>query len=294
MKQARFTIIIPTYNRSAFIKGTIQSVLDQSFSNFEIIVVDDGSKDDTETVVQSINDERVAYYKKENGERGAARNYGIARAKGEYITFLDSDDQLYPHHFQEAERVVTSLGSPEMFRLAYEYKTPEGKVLSKKYHGKNINKQLVRGNIFSCIGVFVKREILQQINFSENRKLSGTEDWLLWLRLAARYRIYGSNTITAAMINHDMRSVLNYDEAEMLTRTRLLMESLRNDKVFVQNMGHYLNRIEAHMLSYIAIHLALSGKKNRAWYYLRKTLSKSVPEFFTRRTLAIIRHCVLG
>ena len=64
-----FSIIIPTYNRAAFILKTIQSLLDQSYQNFEIIVVDDGSKDNTDEIVKGISDSRVSYYKKENGER---------------------------------------------------------------------------------------------------------------------------------------------------------------------------------------------------------------------------------
>ena len=93
-----FSIIIPTYNRASLIKETINSVLLQDYPNFEIIIVDDGSTDDTENIVKSIEDSRINYHKKTNAERGAARNFGIKLAKGEYITFLDSDDILYVNH----------------------------------------------------------------------------------------------------------------------------------------------------------------------------------------------------
>lgn len=285
----KYSIIIPTYNRADFIATTINTVLAQTYQNFEVIVVDDGSKDNTEAIVEMITDERVSYYKKENGERGAARNFGIDKAQGEYVTFLDSDDQLYPYHFEEAEKIVAAHNGPDMFRLAYEYKTPEGVTLSTQKHGSNINKELTRGNFMSCMGVFIKRQALAEVRFSENRKLSGTEDWLLWLRLAARCKIFGRNTITAAMINHEMRSVLNYDEQEMLTRTNLLMEGLKQDDVFVKNMGQYLLRIEAHMLSYIAIHLAISGQKAKALSYLVKAGKMDLGELFTKRTLAIVK-----
>lgn len=291
--EPRYTIIIPTYNRADFIAITIRSVLAQTFTNFEIIVVDDGSKDDTETVVKAISDPRLSYYKKENGERGAARNYGISLAKGQYVTFLDSDDQLYPNHFAEAEKIAAANNDPEMFRTAYEYRTSDGKLLSQKLHGNDINLELIRGNMLSCIGVFVKREIIAEVNFSNNRKLSGTEDWLLWLRLAARYKIYGSNVITAVMIDHDSRSVMNYDEAEMLTRTELLMEGLRADEVFMQRWNKYLVRIEAHMLSYIAMHLVLSGEKKKAIKYFIDAIKLDIGELFTRRSLAILKRSII-
>src|SRR5687767_9278561 len=93
-----FSIVIPTYNRAHLIKKTIESVLAQDFADFELLVVDDGSKDDTESVVSSFTDKRVHYFKKQNGERGAARNFGAARAKGSYLNFFDSDDLLYRNH----------------------------------------------------------------------------------------------------------------------------------------------------------------------------------------------------
>lgn len=288
MSAPKYSLIIPTYNRAAFIKTTIGSALDQLYDNIEIIVVDDGSKDDTEAVVKSINDPKVHYYKKENGERGAARNFGVLKASGEYVTFLDSDDQLYDMHFSKAEEMVARYDHPDMFRLAYEYRDVNGNVLSTKTHQGDINKALVSGNLLSCIGVFIKREILLEVKFSENRVLSGTEDWLLWLRLAARYKIYGDNTITAVMIDHDSRSVMNYDEQEMLTRTNLLMEGLRSDKVFMSNMGQYLNKIEAHMYTYIALHLLLSNNKSKAWSYISKAGRLSASELFTKRVLVVI------
>src|SRR5437763_11554370 len=101
-----FSIIIPTYNRASMIEKTIQSALNQSYSDYEIIIVDDGSTDNTEQVVLSIKDARIFYFKKENAERAAARNYGAHRAKGDYITFLDSDDVLYPSFLYNASETI--------------------------------------------------------------------------------------------------------------------------------------------------------------------------------------------
>jgi glycosyltransferase involved in cell wall biosynthesis len=97
-----FSIIIPTYNRTDRISGTIQSVINQHYTNFDIVLVDDGSTDNTEEIISSIQDPRIRYFKKENEERAIARNFGIQQAAGDYITFLDSDDALYPHYLDEA------------------------------------------------------------------------------------------------------------------------------------------------------------------------------------------------
>ena len=97
-----FSIIIPTYNRANFIFLTLTSVLNQICKNYEVIIVDDGSTDNTEEVVQGFikNNNLIYfhYYQKVNEERGVARNYGIKKAKGQWITFLDSDDLFYPNH----------------------------------------------------------------------------------------------------------------------------------------------------------------------------------------------------
>ena len=91
-----FSVVIPLYNRAEVVAQTIRSVLEQDFGDFEIIVVDDGSRDDPEPVIAAIGDPRIRYVRQENAGGGAARNRGIEEARGRYIAFLDSDDQFLP------------------------------------------------------------------------------------------------------------------------------------------------------------------------------------------------------
>lgn len=90
------SIIIPLYNKEKNIESTIVSVLSQSYKKFEIIIVDDGSTDGSATIVKSINDSRIKYYYKNNGGVSSARNYGVKKATGQWILFLDADDILLP------------------------------------------------------------------------------------------------------------------------------------------------------------------------------------------------------
>ncbi len=93
----KISVIIPTYNRGKIIGNSIKSVLNQTFKNLEIIVVDDGSKDNTKEIVDEFKDERVRYIKLNNNTGAAnARNIGIKNAIGQYISFQDSDDIFYP------------------------------------------------------------------------------------------------------------------------------------------------------------------------------------------------------
>ncbi|MFP5221214.1 MAG: glycosyltransferase family 2 protein [Acidobacteriota bacterium] len=92
MGRVLFSVVIPTYNRSSLVRQAVESVLCQSLGDFEILVIDDGSVDDTEEVISRLNDERIHYYKIANGGPGTARNFGMSKAKGDWIAFLDSDD----------------------------------------------------------------------------------------------------------------------------------------------------------------------------------------------------------
>ncbi len=110
------SVIIPTYNRSNLVKEVVDSVLQQTYTDLEVLVVDDGSTDDTRFVIEGISDPRVGYYYKENGGPSSARNMGLGRATGEYVAFLDADD-LWPPHYLET--VVTQLAVNKEYGAAY-------------------------------------------------------------------------------------------------------------------------------------------------------------------------------
>ncbi len=94
----RISVIIPTYNRSKLVKEAVENVLRQNYTDFEVIVIDDGSIDDTGSVIKQVTDERVKYYYKPNGGQSSARNVGLRKSSGEYIAFLDEDD-LWPEDY---------------------------------------------------------------------------------------------------------------------------------------------------------------------------------------------------
>ncbi len=134
----KVSVIIPTYNRSGMVKEAISSVLAQTEQDFEIIVVDDGSTDNTREVVKSIAGPRIRYFYKQNGGPASARNFGLSKARGQFIAFLDSDD-LWPTNYLDV--MVANLRNNQDFGVAYSpitvvytdgnriksYKRPEGK-----------------------------------------------------------------------------------------------------------------------------------------------------------------------
>lgn len=101
-----FSVIIPVYNRARELEAALRSVLAQTEQSFEVIVVDDGSMDSPESVIDALGDPRVVYVRQENGGGGAARNAGIDCARGHFISFLDSDDAFLPHHLAAMRQLL--------------------------------------------------------------------------------------------------------------------------------------------------------------------------------------------
>lgn len=291
----KFSIIIPTYNRAHFILKTIQSALNQTHTDFEVIVVDDGSTDGTEDVLKSVTDSRVYYYKKTNAERGAARNFGILKAKGEYVNCLDSDDLLYPNHLQVANDTIIKLNKPEVFHLGYEVKNENGGLINRIDHlPPSANQVLIKGNILSCDGVFIRADIANGNLFNENRILSALEDWELWLRLASRFTFHTNNTITSVIINHDKRSVLVTEKEKLLNRFDALFKTVLTNPDIVKYYKGSLNVFKSYCYTYIALHLALTKKyKSDALTYLMKGIKENPGTIFTKRFLATIKHILM-
>jgi glycosyltransferase involved in cell wall biosynthesis len=292
-RDIQFSIIIPTYNRGNRIKDTLTSALNQDYDNFEVIVVDDGSTDNTEVVIQSFHNPRLRYFKKKNEERAAARNFGADRATGDYVTFLDSDDILYTCFLKNANQTLKKNNYPSFIHLGYEIKNENGRILAKVNKLKSDSFQLlVHGNPLSCIGVVIKRIDFLQNKFNEDRGLILSEDWELWLRLIANHGIKVDNRISAAMISHDTRSVLNSDEEKLLARKNLSFKyAFENERVKII-FGRYLKKMESYFDIYISLHLVLARKKVRSFHYLRKAFMENPFLILDRRFYAIVKHLI--
>ncbi len=292
----KFSLIIPTYNREKFIAETLYSALNQEYQNFEILVVDDGSTDSTKDIVLNIIEQnktiKIKYIYQNNSERGAARNLGTKEANGDYITFLDSDDVLYPNHFTTAAEIVLKQPNIEIFHLGYEVKNNKGQIVGLRPEIKNPSgNQLIIGNFISCNGIFLRREIAKQNLFCEERELALFEDWELWLRLATQYQFQFFNQVTSYINNHDERSVLEVNKDKLISKMNLFLNKvLGNSDVvcyFLKDIKHF----KTSCYSYVSLHLALAKKyKIDTLYFLFKTLLNDPLFIFKRRFFVIVKH----
>jgi len=185
------SVVMPSYNHAAFIGRTIGSVLGQTYSNFELIIVDNHSQDGTEAVVAACKDPRIKYVKfSNNGVIAASRNHGVGLSRGEYVAFVDSDDLWLPEKLEKQMEAFLSPGSPVMVYSRYKLITGDAvseKVLPEagKCAGGDIFKALYLGHFIACSGVMVKKKVLDEAGgFDETPAFLAVEDMDLWLRLA--------------------------------------------------------------------------------------------------------------
>ncbi len=292
MSSPFFTIVIPAYNRAKLIGKSISSVLSQTYVDFEVIVVDDGSTDFTAEVVKKIADPRILYVRTENRERAAARNTGTQQAKGAYVTFLDSDDLLYPEHLATAHRHLTA-GAFEIYHQAYEVVDERGDVIARIQEDEPVLNALLftRGNVMSCMGVFLRRDIALMNLFDERRSLSGVEDWELWIRLAAKYPIHHGRDITGALVHHEGRSVNQSDGDRLMERMNAFRAIVEQNASVVEKYGTLIPRLRSNVATYVSLHLSESRmEKRRAFHYLIHGIVQSPRALFQRRTGAILRN----
>lgn len=187
------SVVIPTYNRATLISQTLDSVLAQTYKDTEVIVVDDGSTDDTSAVLSTYLGQ-IAVIRQANQGLSGARNAGIAKAKGEFVAFLDSDDLWLP---EKLEKQITLLESRSELKWAYTdiiaFEHDSGQPLymlgrTVKLHQGDVLDELLFDDFIASPTPLIRREVFDEVGlFSDNTVVA--EDWDMWLRIAARYPV---------------------------------------------------------------------------------------------------------
>lgn len=185
------SVVIPTYNHAHYLVRALQSVLDQTYTNWEVIVVDNHSQDNTDEVIQGFNDPRIKVLKIHNdGVIAASRNMGIRAAKGDWVAFLDSDDLWYPGKLETVLGEAQKDSSIDVFstdEILMNDATGGRRVLQHgPYRTDFYRRLLVTGNCLSPSATLVSRDFLVHNNifFRENREFITAEDYDFWMLAA--------------------------------------------------------------------------------------------------------------
>jgi glycosyltransferase involved in cell wall biosynthesis len=178
------SVVIPTYNNQFFISNAIKSAVNQNYdkNSYEIIVVDDGSSDNTDSVMKTILDSvdaDIKYFKKKNGGTASARNLGVSKASGEYIAFLDADDTYTPNKLNMSIDVLDKYYNVGIVYSDYVEKYPDHSVIRLK---ENFNIEKLYNQCIISTNSVVKKEALEKVGgFDESFRY--VEDYDLWCRI---------------------------------------------------------------------------------------------------------------
>ncbi|MDD9912572.1 MAG: glycosyltransferase family 2 protein [Alphaproteobacteria bacterium] len=197
-----FSIVIPVYNRAGRIGPTLKSCLEQTFQDFEIILVDDGSSDNLEEVINTYNDDRLRYIYQENAGGGAARNTGMLAAKGQYIALLDSDDMYFPEKLQKAYDFLTENSTFNVLYTPIQIDRGVGKYWVKPsrgiYENEHVADYLMRRRGWTPIStVVVEKNLAQKVLFNPEVVYGDDTDFAIRLYLAGGKFYMGEEALTS-------------------------------------------------------------------------------------------------
>lgn len=253
MGTKKVSVIIPTFNSALFLPQSIESILKQTYKPFEIIVVDDGSTDDTKEKIRPYFDS-ITYYYKNNGGPASARNFGIRKSEGELVAFLDADDMWLPDklslqiEYIKQNQAIGAVFAIQMIRGVREKDVMKfGAFVESRMNDGHIFDELLKNNFIGTSTIIVKREILDRTGlFDEDRKLISVEDINLWLRIARYYKFGFINKILGIKSFHADSLTLNFEQmynADIYNFRKLAISfpewELNKNRSYYIGMGNY-------------------------------------------------------
>ncbi|SDW31198.1 glycosyltransferase family 2 protein [Aequorivita viscosa] len=241
----KFSVIIPLYNKEKDIEKTMASLFAQRFSDFEVIIVNDGSTDQSERVIKSLTDSRIKLFNKKNEGVALTRNFAVKQATSKHIAFLDADDYWHPHHLENLNNLIEKLPEAQWYATAYEKKHNQKLITSmispilEKKGWSGIVDDYFKNSLIDALAwtsaVCMKKSFFQQLKGFDATITNGAgEDTDLWIRAAlaspmvfstqisARHNLDGSNRISHTPTKN--RVFFNPDKYEEVARENLYLK----------------------------------------------------------------------
>jgi glycosyltransferase involved in cell wall biosynthesis len=218
----RFSVVIAVFNKEKYIGDTLISVLAQTITDFEIVIVNDGSTDNSEAEILKFKDPRIRYFSQKNQGAAAARNAAIEKAKSDNIALLDADDYWYPFYLEEQNRLLHKFPNQFVFATAAEIKR-NGKIFQNSYSIQTIENDAALLDYFEASqldsvlhssSIVIKRNVFDEVGWYNPKIISG-EDTDLYVRIGLKYKVVFSPRVCATYIVRKsglFKSVRNLEE----------------------------------------------------------------------------------
>lgn len=270
--QPFYSIIIPLYNKEKAIEKTLKSVFQQSFTDYEVLVINDGSTDKSEEKVKRFSDERLRLISTENRGVSQARNLGISESKGKLVAFLDADDYWFPNHLQSVFQLYQNFPEAGLLATNYQFYYSDKKIIqpvfddipTENWRGivKDFFKSSMTYRLAWTSAVAVPKVIFDKIgNFDETITLGAGEDTDLWIRIAIDFPVAFSTEISARY-NMTAQNKISFSATTKRNFARL-------DKFYQQEkVNPSLKKfLDLYRVVYALKHKLAGDEKNFAFYY---------------------------
>lgn len=267
-----FCVVIPVFNRGELLIETLNSVLSQRFHEYEILVVDDGSTDNTPKIlVEKFGmNQKIKIIHQENKERGAARNTGFRNSTSDYVIFFDSDDLMHIDYLETLHEKIIEQNFPDFIAAKFQLKKNNKLTRSDSmalFAGLHDYHLFLNGNPLAC-NVCVKRNNPDLKLFEEDRAYAIKEDWMFLLQNLRHRKLYLVDKILVTMNDHEERS-MNSEHNTMIEKTFLAFKWIKR-KIELTDEDH--RTLEAHVNYFCAIHCYADYQRNASLQYLRKAV----------------------
>lgn len=272
----KISIIIPLYNKGFIISETLKSVFAQTFTDFEIVIINDGSTDNSLEMVSQFSDKRIKLYHQQNKGASLARNLGIEKASSELIAFLDADDYWYPNHLEELNRLYIDFPNCGIYASRYYIKLNSHKIIKTSYSPAVQNDfRGILSDFFSAsktyrVGLTSAIAIPKKLltgNLLFNPKISSGQDLELFIKIAMNNNVSLTDKFTVEY---------NFSLENQLSKTAINEKELLDFSQF--NGEQYLNRslcafLDIYRLEY-ALNYRIVGDLEKSNFYLRQIANK--------------------
>jgi len=270
----KVSIIIPTYNSAKFLPRAINSIINQTFQDFELIIVDDGSTDNSKEIITEYTnkDNRIKYYWEPNsGGPAKPKNTNFKYVQGDYIAYLDSDDEWLPKKLEKQLAIFAKFPNQKigLVSCGANIVNEKGKYLMTiNAHNKkrNLSDLLIANYVFSNSGVIIPSAVIKDVGSrDESEDIGYYEDWDMWVRIMARGYIF--KFIEEPLINYTIRTNNTSKNIDKLKRAKQNVAFYNKHKQLYKN-----NDIEYIILARIGLSYAVAGDRTQAKKYYKKSI----------------------
>lgn len=244
----KISVIIPTYNRGNMIENSITSVLNQTYKNLEVLIIDDGSTDNTKEIIDKIEDKRIRYIKiKENLGGSNARNIGIKEATGRFISFQDSDDTFYPNKLElQFNNMINQNSNLDFCKIKVIFNSSYHHYVPNKFQEKNIMKGnfftelIANGNYISTQSILVRKKFIEKYYFDVN--MPRLQDYELILRMIPKVKLSYTRAVLVDL--HIQKDSLQTSNEKLKKAIFILLNKNFNfNRIQKKQFSDYLNQI---------------------------------------------------